>query len=271
MSGISDEMLMAYADGELGPGDRADVEAYLRSSPEAAKRLEVFDRTGRDLGALFDTIMRAPVPRHLIDAVDGPEMAGNIIDFQARARRRSTGATALGSNAKYALAASIAAVAVIAGAFALSTMRGSGDDGLLRVAAGTGEEWSAAPALARVLEREASGAASDVRSGHRAVTIKPVFTFATDGSGYCRQYVLESEAAGALGGVACRDDGGRWTVKAQVALKGHRAQEGGKIVPAGRDGAPEIEALVDRLIAGDVFGLEDEKRVIDGGWTKPSP
>ena len=43
------------------------------------------------------------------------------------------------------------------------------------------------------------------------------------------------------------------------------------IVPAGKDGAAEIEALVDGMISGDVLGGAEEMKLIDGGWASPAP
>lgn len=275
MSGISDEMLMAYADDELSSEERARVEAYLRSSPEAVTRLEVFAQTSRGLSRVFDEVFDAPVPQRLVDAARGVRSSGVVVDFAA-GRRRHAGYGPAGRRVLmpawrgYALAASVAGLAIAVGAAFFATLPGKGPDGdLFAVVAG---ERSAPQALAAVLERGMSNAAAEVASGDAQVRVTPVFTFATAHSGYCRQYQIDGGSQGAREGVACRDEKGAWQIKSQVALGGPIATQGnGKIVPAGRDGAPEIEALVDAMIAGDVLSVEDEKSLIDGAWARSQP
>ena len=75
MSQISDEMIMAYADGELGDDDRRAVETYLAGNPAAAARLRAFEVSGRSLARLYDDAMRQPVPDRLIQSVRTADVA----------------------------------------------------------------------------------------------------------------------------------------------------------------------------------------------------
>ena len=59
---LSDEMLMAYADGQLDAGDRARVKKLVAQDPALAARLEIFQATGHGLASVFDEHMNAPLP-----------------------------------------------------------------------------------------------------------------------------------------------------------------------------------------------------------------
>ena len=69
MANLSDETLMAFADGELAPGERARVEAALVADATGRARLEIFIVTGRSLADQFRKPLIEPVPRRLVDLV----------------------------------------------------------------------------------------------------------------------------------------------------------------------------------------------------------
>ena len=71
MAKVSDEMLMAYADGELALTERSEVETAIVSNPDLRSRLSVFERTKNELSGLYDEPMKRPVPDRLVDAVFG--------------------------------------------------------------------------------------------------------------------------------------------------------------------------------------------------------
>src|SRR5262245_51692522 len=65
---IPDETLMAYADGELEAGQRAEVEAALAADPMLAERVEQHRALRRKLNAAYDPILMDTVPHALIAA-----------------------------------------------------------------------------------------------------------------------------------------------------------------------------------------------------------
>ncbi len=69
MAKLTDEMLMAYADGQLNALARAKVEAVLPGDQDARRRLGVFRATGAPLAQLYAGPMAEPVPAHLKDFV----------------------------------------------------------------------------------------------------------------------------------------------------------------------------------------------------------
>ena len=54
---ISDETLMAYADGELEPAQRAEIEAAMAADPKLAERVEQHRALRRKLNAAYDPVL----------------------------------------------------------------------------------------------------------------------------------------------------------------------------------------------------------------------
>src|SRR5689334_9460733 len=66
---IPDETLMAYADGELEPAQRAEVEAAIAADPQLAARVEQHRALRRKLNAAYDPILMETVPDALVASV----------------------------------------------------------------------------------------------------------------------------------------------------------------------------------------------------------
>ena len=92
---ISDEMLMAFADGELDPAAAAAVEAALHDDPRLAAQVAEHRALRARVQAAFSEELDEPVPRRLIDtatravpaAVDAPKIVP--IDAARTRRERS--------------------------------------------------------------------------------------------------------------------------------------------------------------------------------------
>lgn len=257
MGEISDQQLMSFADGELSSTERAEVEAYLAADPSAPARLAVFTETGKSLADIYRQPMLEPVPQRLIDSVTGQTAAASAVVLPFR-RRQTSAPHAL---PQWAVAAS-AALAI--SAFGLYALRGPsgpvpGDSAGI-----------ASTELAAVLETAASGTSVATTVGNAPVLIKPVFTFATAKQGFCRQYRLNGAASDSIIGVACRLGDGRWHLEGQFAFSAP-SSETGKITTAGDESPAAADALVDKLISGDVLDLADEASLMQRAWTSPSP
>ena len=74
---IPDETLMAYADGELEPGQRADVEAAIAANPQLAERVEQQRALRRKLNAAYDPVLLETIPNALIASVRDAPTAGS--------------------------------------------------------------------------------------------------------------------------------------------------------------------------------------------------
>ena len=85
---VPDEMLMAYADGELDAAERARVEAAMAADPELAQRVSAHQVLRRTLAAGFGNVLEEPVPERLASlarsaAVQSPR--GQVLPFRRQA------------------------------------------------------------------------------------------------------------------------------------------------------------------------------------------
>src|SRR5260370_442108 len=65
---FSDDVLMAYADGELDLRTRAQVEDAIAADPQIARRVAAHQALRNTLRSGFDKVLDEPVPDHLIAA-----------------------------------------------------------------------------------------------------------------------------------------------------------------------------------------------------------
>lgn len=261
MTGISDEMLMAYVDGELESRDRSAVEAYLAATPSAQDRLRVFQLTGRGLSELVNQPMREPVPQRLLDAVN---ISSKPIAFKSGPHKKR-GAFNI-SAWPAAMAASVTFLAAAGAAYWFASRPSPNvNDGIGIELARSGDRI-ATHAIAAVLDKVQSGIAAPASIEGQDLTVTPVFTFATASKMFCRQYVVTAHDASAYGSVACKAANGNWHVEAHEAIDTPRPATQ-KIAPAsGRAGPKSIEDAVDRLIDGDVLGTDAERAIIARAW-----
>ncbi len=146
---ISDETLMAYADGELEPAQRAEVEAAMAADPKVAERVERHRALRRKLNAAFDPVLLETVPHALIAA---PAVSRRrIIGRQARgARQRRSRAAPSGGATVTDLRRVRAARAAEAKEAAASARRG-GETPRRRGRGSSGARWPRASPLGAVI------------------------------------------------------------------------------------------------------------------------
>src|SRR4051794_21993899 len=65
MSPITQDMLMAYADGQLDGAERDAVAAHLRAHPDAAIEVSLLQRQNDAIQTLFAPVGAEPVPARL--------------------------------------------------------------------------------------------------------------------------------------------------------------------------------------------------------------
>jgi len=228
---ISDEMLMAYVDGELESDQRAAVDAALAQDEAVRARLAAHRRLNAKLSAAFDGALGEPVPAHLAQAASPPASAA-IIDLSTRRPRWS-------AREWGAMAASIAAGLVLGVGFMGRPAPMIATESGALVARG---------ALAHTLDAQlASDEAGAVRIG---------LSFRADNGAYCRTFDLTNADTS---GLACRAGDG-WTL-AMVA-----ANPQTEIRTAGA--TPEILAAVEARIVNDPLDAESEISARNNGWRK---
>ena len=106
----SDEILVAYLDGELDPGLRLEIEAFIDSDAETRERVTALAMGGKLLRAAFDDVLHEPVPERLIAAARGE---GTTVTNLAAVRKRRFAGRVIGKPfVQWAAAAGIAGLLI---------------------------------------------------------------------------------------------------------------------------------------------------------------
>jgi len=87
---ISDETLMAYADGELSAGQRIEIETAMARDPEVARRVSEHQALRVELGAAFDGVLCEDIPDRLIAAARLAPIAAERDSLHPEQSRSST-------------------------------------------------------------------------------------------------------------------------------------------------------------------------------------
>ncbi|MCZ4268835.1 hypothetical protein O4H48_13090 [Rhodobacteraceae bacterium G21628-S1] len=239
---IPDEVLMAYADGELPADEAAALEARLSEDADLAARVQVFSASAAALQGLKHADTSAAMPAGLEQALrarvssaaaDTPAMvaadpvpAGNVVAFPQRRVPLWTGA----------LAATVA----------LAVGLGAG----LLAGKGTGPSGGADPVFA-ALDSLPSGEVTTLADG---TELRMVASFNSSDGALCREYEKIGQNATGQLTVACRDQGA-WVPQLVVALGGAEGY-----APAS---APELlDLYYMQSEAGSVLPPEEERAAL---------
>lgn len=88
----SDDLLIAYLDGELATPQRRETEAWLDSDPAARDRLAALAASANLVRLAFDETLHEPIPERLIAAARGqtgaPEPVAKVVRFERRGSGR---------------------------------------------------------------------------------------------------------------------------------------------------------------------------------------
>jgi anti-sigma factor RsiW len=218
---LSDETLMAYADGELPDVEAAAVASAAAHDPEVARRIALFKGSRRIVRAAFDPVLDEPVPPHLREAV---------LALGTRAAGRNSGSRRSwldwliphgSAIPRPGLAAALGCLLGIALGWQLATVR-SAPGAPPTLAA------SVAPLpaeLLEVLERQPTGHSVLASLGARTVQVLPLASYG-DTASFCREVEVSSTVPGrseAVRAIACRTDG-KWRLAAVAGSAVVRAQ-----------------------------------------------
>ena len=228
----SNETLMAYADGELDPAERAAIEQAMRTDPAIAAAVERHRALRVDVAAAFAGILDEPVPARLLPPAPVVSLAA---EREKRTERRRWSWPEWG-----ALAATLV-VGVLAGRM----IPGGGGPAI----AGNGGQVVAQGELAAALDRQVGGKAEGA--------VKVGVSFAARDGAYCRGFVM-----GASAGLACRE-GGQW--KIPVLAEADRQAAGG-YRQAGSALPPAVLDAIDARIADKPLDLAGEEAARARGW-----
>lgn len=273
MDKVTNEMLMAFVDGELDPATRKKIEAALQSDSELRARAAIFEATGRSIADVFDPILR----HHLSSLQERiPEKTGKGGSAAPDARNRHWRAPNFfrwlsGSiEPPTTLSMAVALSAVFLGGLGLGLLMKTGlvPDSTPGAALVTFRDHGlvATGSLDRALETLRSGSkfAKSISDGQELV-IKPILTFRDQEDRYCREYEVNYPAENRFAGLACRTGDGDWNVLVHTQVSSQPAK-GNDTAPASGGGLETIDAVVERIIKGDALGLEQEASLMKTGW-----
>ncbi len=234
---FTDEQLMAYADGELDEGARAEIAAALARDPALAARVQEHRAAREQLQAAFAPVLDEPIPDRLTAAIDAPART-RVVDLRD-AREGKTRGRARWSWPEWAAIAASLLLGVLIGLTALeSRLTFVERDGSL-IAAGP-------------LERALKEQLSDGEGEHRVA-----LSFRSRNGAFCRAFISRDD----LSGLACRGADG-WNIHALAEAPARSAQyeRASSALPAG------VLAAIDQWIEGEPLTLEEEASAREKGW-----
>ena len=253
---VSDETLMAYADGEVDEATRAIIEAAMRENPQVRRRIAEHRALRAAAQSAFTAVLDEPVPQRLIDAARGQTAAppgGHVVDL-AGARRAAAG-QAPGRRRSWQPVAMAASVLV---GVALGYVGWHSAKPL--VTTGSSGELLAGAGLAEALSNQLS---EDRSPGLAAIT---GLSFRAKTGNYCRTFSLTGSHGGS--GLACHEGAG-WTIKV-LAQSPPAASNTSNFRPAASADPPAVRAAVEESIDGEPLDRAGEIAARQGNWSTSS-
>lgn len=247
MTGITDELLLAYIDGELSREDRATVEAALASDPDVAERLHRHQAVGARVHAAFAPVAEEAPPERLVRMI---KPAAAVVSLEAARAKRDepkpqpkakTARPTMPINARWGAIAAALVIGVGLGVFAPRP-----EAGLVN------GEMQATAVLRAGLDSKLASAPS----GNGQIQVG--LTFRDKNQTWCRTFTSRQGAAG----VACRQGEG-WQVR--MIETGAPVQEA-DFRQAASATSPAVLAAVEGLIAGEPADAATEKKAKASGW-----
>jgi len=243
---LSEEVLMAYVDGELDGAARDEVAGALATDPEAARWVHAQQALRRKLRADFEPVLSEPVPQRLRALVTNATSAGSaqVLAFPARNAPRRPWLR----------------WGALAASFALGALVWQFTGRLDSTAPFTQQhgELLAAGNLARALDEQLAGG----QPSSAAVQIG--VSFLSRQGAYCRTFSVRGAAN--TSGLACHGTEG-WAV--QVLARAPAAQPQGPYRQAASELPPVVAQAVSETIAGEALDAAGEARARAAHWQAP--
>jgi len=251
---ISDETLMAYADGELDPAARTAVESAMREDPQIEKRIAAHRTLRRKVQAAYSAELSEEVPERLLRAARtaAGTQGSKVVNLQdARAAMERAASRARPLRPQWRTAGTIAA-SVIAGVGVGFFMWGQTQAPLTRSAGGA---LVARGQLAKALSNQLGAEQS------RSSTVQIGISFRAKSGDYCRTFALSGAVSPS--GLACRH-GEQWQVQALTQEPGTAGDSGYRT--AGSAMSAAILKSVEEEIAGEPLDQAGERAARQNGW-----
>jgi len=257
---FSDEILMAYADGELREPEATAVREMAMRDPAIAGRIAMFKASRKVLSAAFDPVLDLPVPQRLYDVVQALGRDDRTMRRDTQRRPTAVGLARLYGWRQQAMAASVACFLGIAAGWLLGTSSWRQDN-----SGSLATEVASLPAtLIDALDRLPSGQRANTRLDSGSADVLPIASYENGGS-LCREFEMSrsSEAGSqAVRGVVCRSDG-RWLLKAVADLTSRKARSDEYRPASGGDDLAPVLGL------GRSLSQQEEHQFLANGWRYP--
>lgn len=251
---ISDETLMAYADGELDAAARAAVESAMQNDPQIEKRVAQHQALRLKVQTAYSAELSETLPERLLMAArSSPSRpGGNVVNMQeARASMERSAPRAPPRRPAWQLAGALAA-SLVAGVAVGVLMWGRSQSPLVL---GPGGALVARGPLAQALSNQL------VSEQSPSSAVRVEVSFLAKSGEYCRTFSLAGEASPS--GLACRH-GDQWQL--QTLAEGPAAAGDSDYRTAGSGLPASILKSVEGQIAGDPLDQAGEKAARARGW-----
>ncbi len=248
---LSNETLMAFADGELDPVQRAQVEALLKTDAALRQRVVALQIQRKRLAQAFDPVLDEPVPDRLArllqtaPAATPQHPAAAVINLaEVRAQRARQGG--MPTWAQWGGMAASVVLGVLLG----THIAGQKTDSDLDMRQG---HLLASGAIASALTAQL---ASEPKTGaHVSVQL----SFVDKQGSYCRTF-----STSAMAGLACSHNG-QWAVQQVVAVD---APASGEVRQAATALSRSILEAVDQRMVGTALDAQAERLARDRAWRR---
>lgn len=240
---ITDELLMAYADGEVDDATRDQIERALAADASLRAKVEQHRALRKQLSAAFDPVLSEPVPDRLKNLAAGG--ASNTVADLSQAREARRTRFLQQPTAWMSLAASVV-LGVAIGFFGL------GERGAMIVTGANGLVASGglADALAKNLSADSNSAGVHIG-----------ISFLAKSGEYCRSFAVTE---GAFAGFACRDQDA-WRIR---MLAPARVSETGDFRTASSAMPESVLNEIGEVMQGEALDADEEAKARDRGWRK---
>ena len=236
---ITDEILAAYADDQLGGAEKDRVAMAIAADPALANKVAAHRTLKARLAAHYSPLAEQQVPFRFAALLAGAQdeggennRSGDVVSLAAARQKR--GLVPMLRRWGPVVGPALAASLVLA---VLQPWQSGSPDGY------------ANPALAAALDNQL------VATQPGAAETRILLSFAREGGGLCRAW--RSEEAG---GIACRDETG-WKVEQQFALA---AAAGGEFRQAGSEA--DLLAAAQDMAIGGALDADEERDAKDRYW-----
>jgi hypothetical protein len=249
---FSDEILMAFADGEVDDATRAAIEQAMRDDPAIAAKVAQHRALRADVFAAFSSMLNEPVPEHLQAATRPLPKTATLLQMEpVRVQRAEKKVARRWPWPQVAALAASLMVGVLAGRASLT---GAGQDASAEAnIMNRGGMLVAQGRLATVLSQQlASAAPSDAR-------MRVGVSFLSKQGNYCRSFTL----GGSAGGLACRS-GKEWTVP--VFAENDAGATTGEYRQASSSMPSAVLQAIDQRMSGQTLNAKAEKEAQERGW-----